>query len=75
MLLFPLYSAFKAAEQDDLWRSLTAQAHVDKTLPSDVSAKTIMDTWTLQMGYPVVTVNRNYDTNEATITQVLCTKD
>jgi len=61
--------SFKAATQDDLWRYLTQQAHTDNTLPSDVSIKTIMDTWTLQMGFPVVSVTRNYDSNEATLVQ------
>jgi aminopeptidase N len=28
-----------------------------------------MDTWTLKMGYPVVTVNRNYVDGSATVTQ------
>ena len=64
------HSSFKAATQDDLWRYLTQQAHTDNTLPSDVSIKTIMDTWTLQMGFPVVSVTRNYDSNEATLVQV-----
>ena len=65
-----LLSSYKAAEQDDLWRHLTAQAHADNTLPEDVTVKQIMDTWTLQMGYPVVTVSRDYDNNTATLTQV-----
>ena len=29
-----------------------------------------MDTWTLQMGFPVVNVTRDYDSNEATLIQV-----
>ena len=65
------HSSFKAATQDDLWRYLTEQAHADKTLPSDVTIKTIMDTWTLQMGFPVVSVTRDYKSKEATLVQVL----
>ena len=34
-----------------------------------MDVKTIMDTWTLQMGFPVVTVRRNYQENTATISQ------
>ena len=47
-----IYSKFAAAEQDDLWQYLTEQAHKDKTLPEDLTVKIIMDTWTLQMGFP-----------------------
>ena len=65
----PFYSKYDAAEQDDLWQHLTEQAHLDGTLPNDLTVKIIMDTWTLQMGFPVVTVNRNYNDNSATVTQ------
>jgi len=61
---------FAAAEQDDLWHYLTEQAHRDNTLPEDLTVKIIMDTWTLQMGFPVVTVERDYgNSNKATIHQ------
>lgn len=60
---------FQAAEQDDLWRFLTEQAHKDNKLSKDVTVKDIMDTWTLQMGFPVVNVQRNYETNTATVSQ------
>ena len=61
---------FGAAEQDDLWRHLTAQAHEDSTLSKEVTVKEIMDTWTLQMGYPVVNVERDYDKSTAIVRQV-----
>ena len=64
------YSSFKAADQDDLWNSLTTQAHEDKTLPPNITVKEIMDTWTLQMGFPVLSVTRDYDSNKAKLTQV-----
>ena len=60
---------YKAAEQDDLWQELTDQAHRDGTMSRDLTVKTVMDTWTLQMGFPLVTVNRNYDDNTATVSQ------
>ncbi|QQP51047.1 Aminopeptidase [Caligus rogercresseyi] len=47
--------------QDDLWEHLTAQAHKDGTLSKDKSVKEIMDTWTLQMGFPVLTIIRDYE--------------
>ncbi len=38
---------------------MTEFGHKHKTLPKDFDIKKIMDTWTLQSGYPVVTVVRN----------------
>ena len=71
LLLYAFFfSAYKAAEQNDLWHYFTTQAHIDKTLPAGVTVKTIMDTWTLQMGFPVVSVTRDYKSNEATLVQV-----
>ena len=57
------------AQQDDLWQSLTEVAAHEKSLRNDLNVKTIMDTWTLQMGYPVVNVQRNYETNEIKLNQ------
>ncbi|KAK4304350.1 hypothetical protein Pmani_023699 [Petrolisthes manimaculis] len=61
--------AYQSAEQDDLWRYLTNAAHEDGTLPRDVTIKTIMDTWTLQMGYPVIKVTRSNQGTSANVTQ------
>lgn len=61
---------FGNAEQDDLWESLTEQAHEDQILHRSMNVKTIMDTWTLQTGFPVITVIRNYDRNTALVSQV-----
>ena len=60
---------YKAATQDDLWRFLTEQARRDGSLPADLDVKTVMDSWTLQTGYPVVTVVRDYSTGTANVTQ------
>ncbi|KXJ26595.1 Aminopeptidase N [Exaiptasia diaphana] len=51
--------AFKDAEMKDLWNALGSVSKTD--------VKTVMDTWTLQMGYPVVTVAKKG--NKATVTQ------
>jgi len=42
------------AEQDDLWAALGKQAHKEGVLDPEVTVKSIMDTWTLQKGYPVL---------------------
>ncbi|XP_021919195.1 aminopeptidase N-like isoform X1 [Zootermopsis nevadensis] len=60
---------FSSARQDDLWQQLTLQAHQDGSLPLHMTVKEIMDTWTLQTGYPVVTVTRNYKNGSAYISQ------
>ncbi|GFR83304.1 aminopeptidase N [Elysia marginata] len=51
-------TAYGAAHHTDLWRALTKQAHADGKTHIDVGE--IMDTWTLQMNYPVVTVTRDF---------------
>lgn len=57
--------AFTNARQDDLWEELTMAQEKEPR----VDVKTVMDSWTLQTGYPVITFNRSYDSNEATVTQ------
>lgn len=42
-----------------------------KVLPLDLSVKEIMDTWTLQTGYPVITAIRSYDNHKVTVSQVV----
>ncbi|KAK3776842.1 hypothetical protein RRG08_024616 [Elysia crispata] len=46
---------YDAAHHDRLWQSLTKQAADDGK--SHIDVKSIMDTWTKQMNYPVVTVS------------------
>ncbi|GLV42080.1 Suppressor of ER stress-induced death [Carabus blaptoides fortunei] len=57
------------AYHDDLWETLTTQAHKDGVLDKDITVKQIMDSWILQTGYPVINVTRNYTDNSAIITQ------
>jgi len=42
--------AYKNAEQDNLWESLTQAAHKNGALSNNYDIKTIMDSWTLQTG-------------------------
>lgn len=49
---------YSNAVQNDLWDVMTQHAHKQGTLPKKMDVKTIMDSWTLQAGYPVVNVER-----------------
>lgn len=66
--------AFGNAEQDDLWESLTTEAHRTQSLPYFMTVKNIMDSWTLQTGYPLITVSINYDTCTTMVYQVIMFK-
>ncbi|XP_073980169.1 aminopeptidase N-like isoform X2 [Rhodnius prolixus] len=57
------------AEQDDLWKALTDRAHKEGTLSKDMTVKEVMSSWTLQTGYPVVTVERNYKLGTVQVSQ------
>ncbi|KAK6617705.1 hypothetical protein RUM44_005293 [Polyplax serrata] len=61
--------AYGNAEQDDLWESLTEVAHKNQVLPQYMSVKQIMDSWTVQTGYPLITVIRNYEACTAVVFQ------
>ncbi|XP_014664770.1 PREDICTED: aminopeptidase 2, mitochondrial-like [Priapulus caudatus] len=60
------------ARTDDLWTALTEQADeegITDTLLDGRDMKTIMDTWTLQNGYPLITVTRDYAAGTVLATQ------
>ncbi|XP_013165600.1 PREDICTED: aminopeptidase N-like isoform X2 [Papilio xuthus] len=57
------------AEQDDLWAELTAATQRHGGLSRNVTVKQVMDTWTTQTGYPLLTVTRDYTDNSLTISQ------
>ncbi|XP_037727912.1 aminopeptidase Ey-like [Drosophila subpulchrella] len=61
--------AYKNAEQDNLWESLTQAAHKNGALSNNYDIKTIMDSWTLQTGYPLVNVTRDYTAKTARLSQ------
>ncbi|CAB3384997.1 Hypothetical predicted protein [Cloeon dipterum] len=66
------------AAQDALWSSFDSQlrdASADDSsrtddVPRDATVKEIMDSWTLQTGYPVIHVKRNYEAGTADLTQL-----
>lgn len=61
--------SYHAAEQDDLWRFLTNEAISAGLLDRNTTVKEIMDTWTLQIGYPVLTVTRSSNTHSIRMEQ------
>jgi aminopeptidase N len=63
---------YGSATEDDLWRALTEEIGVTpgSSLPPGVTVKQVMDTWTLQEGYPLLTVTRNYSNGTAVLSQV-----
>lgn len=63
-------SAYGNAGQDNLWAALQTQADLENVvLPATI--KEIMDTWTYKMGFPFITVTRDYQTGGTLVTQVL----
>ncbi len=61
---------YSNAAQDDLWSALTETAQAAGVLENNITVKMIMDTWTVQTGYPLVTVTRDYKNKMVTVTQV-----
>lgn len=68
--LLNICRSYQSAEQDDLWRFLTETARANKIFDDSLSVKEIMDTWTLQTGFPVIRIERHYDDESFKITQV-----
>ncbi|GAB1862314.1 Aminopeptidase N [Camponotus japonicus] len=42
---------------DALWEAIENRTHLQQLITQSITVKTIMDTWTTQAGYPVVSVN------------------
>ncbi|XP_053689717.1 aminopeptidase N [Sabethes cyaneus] len=60
---------YQSADQDDLWMFLTEEARSQKIFDDLTTVKEIMDTWTLQTGFPLVTVTRDYSNKNIEFTQ------
>ncbi|KDR09597.1 Aminopeptidase N, partial [Zootermopsis nevadensis] len=68
---------YSNAEENDLWQVLTEETLVSResSLPDNVTVRQVMDTWTLQDGYPVLSVTRDYDDGSANLSQTRFTLD
>ncbi|KAG7211602.1 hypothetical protein KM043_010857 [Ampulex compressa] len=60
---------YSAVTSDDLWKALQDALDESDIPHQDFRLKEVMDTWTEQTGFPLVTVNRNYTTGETTVRQ------
>ncbi|KAJ8982959.1 hypothetical protein NQ317_005276 [Molorchus minor] len=60
---------YSNADQDDLWRTLTEVGHDSGVLEPEVTVKEIMDTWTLQTGYPLITASYIPENNSVHLEQ------
>ncbi|XP_072390578.1 aminopeptidase N-like isoform X1 [Diabrotica undecimpunctata] len=67
--------AYKSVTQDDLWSIYTNTAQNQSLIPDTVTVKDLMNSWSVQSGYPCVTINRDYFTGVATINQTKMTED
>lgn len=61
--------SYQSATQDDLWMALTLEAQRSGVFDNSMSVKEIMDTWTLQTGFPYIQVTRNYEDNKINFEQ------
>ncbi|EDV56780.1 aminopeptidase N [Drosophila erecta] len=61
--------SFTNVAQADLWSALEKAALNNEIVSSDFNLSRAMDSWTLQGGYPLVTLTRNYKTGEVTLNQ------
>ncbi|KAK6494557.1 aminopeptidase Q-like [Huso huso] len=60
--------SYMTVEQDNLWNHWQKSVDSQNELQLPAPVKDIMDSWTLQMGYPLITLN----TSSGTITQEKC---
>ncbi|XP_072384886.1 aminopeptidase N-like isoform X3 [Diabrotica undecimpunctata] len=61
--------SYKNADRNDLFASLTEEAHQRQVLLPNETVKTIMDTWTERAGFPVVYANADYEQNTLRLSQ------
>ncbi|XP_060525881.1 aminopeptidase N-like [Cylas formicarius] len=67
--------SYKSTNQDDLWVLFNSRAHNQSIIPENVTVKALMNSWTSQSGYPIVTATRDYATKTVKINQTKMTED
>lgn len=61
ILTITLFSrSYSSASQNELWQYLTNEALAKNHFDNYTNVQEIIETWTVQAGYPEVIVNRNY---------------
>lgn len=55
--------------QDDLWNTITKEAHTDAVLDKSMNVRQIAQSWIDKDRIPLVTVNRNYEAKTALVKQ------
>ncbi|XP_043661165.1 aminopeptidase N isoform X1 [Drosophila teissieri] len=58
-----------SSNQAFLWHTLQEESDRQMSLRQDIKVSQLMDSWTMQPGYPLIRVMRNYATNQVTVTQ------
>lgn len=59
--------AYDSVRQSDLWQAMQEAAHLKGS--GGIRLSTVMDSWTLQKGYPLLTVIRNYSSSTVWVDQ------
>lgn len=72
-VFFTIYRKYKITEPKYLFEGLQKAADEDKVLENykNITVQGVMESWTSQNGYPLITVNVNMSTGDVTITQVV----
>ncbi|XP_061502292.1 aminopeptidase N-like [Anopheles gambiae] len=67
--IYLLNRQLDGAVADDLYAGLQAAIDDKDVLPDGYTVKQLMDSWTTEPGYPVLTVRRNYNDGSAILSQ------
>lgn len=63
------FRSYEAATPFDLYEHLQSSMNTSSQLRTNISIKTMMETWTNQPSFPIVTVTRDYEQQTASVSQ------